>query len=203
MEIAFAAGRQIGEAAPRAADLPRKLRGGRVTSGQVFCGGGAVNSKGSEIMLREKIGESLKTAMRAKDAAALSTLRMIGAAIKQKDIDVARARGDQQISDEEILNLLQGLIKSRRESIEQFKTGGRQDLVDKETAEIDVIEQFLPKQMSDSEAKDVIKSVIASLGASSIKDMGKVMNELKTKYAGQLDMSRVSGTVKELLSGGK
>ncbi len=154
-------------------------------------------------MLREKIGETLKTAMRAKDAAALSTLRMIGAAIKQKDIDVARARGDQQINDDEILNLLQGLIKSRRESIEQFKTGGRQDLVDKETAEIAVIEQFLPKQMSDDEARDVIKSIISSLGASSIKDMGKVMNELKTKYAGQLDMSKVSATVKELLSGGK
>lgn len=203
MEIALAAGREIGDAAPRAADLPRKLHGRRVTSGQFLCGVNAVYSKGSEIMLREKIGESLKTAMRAKDAAALSTLRMIGAAIKQKDIDVARARGDQQISDDEILNLLQGLIKSRRESIEQFKTGGRQDLVDKETAEIAVIEQFLPKQMSDAEARDVIKSIISSLGASSIKDMGKVMNELKMKYAGQLDMSKVSATVKELLSGGK
>ncbi len=151
-------------------------------------------------MLRDRIGESLKTAMRAKDAAALSTLRMIGAAIKQKDIDVARARGDQQISDQEILNLLQGLIKSRRESIEQFKAGGRQDLVDKETAEIAVVEQFLPKQMSADEARDAIKSIIAALGASSIKDMGKVMNELKAKYAGQLDMTKVSGMVKELLT---
>ena len=154
-------------------------------------------------MLREKVGETLKVAMRAKDAAALSTLRMINAGIKQKDIDVARPRGDQQISDEEILNLLQGLIKSRRESIEQFKLGGRQDLVDKETAEIAVIEQFLPKQLSADEAKAAIKSAIAAAGASSVKDMGKVMNELKTKYAGQIDVGKVSALVKELLSGAK
>ncbi len=100
-------------------------------------------------MIREQISQTLKDAMQAKDGAKTTTLRMINAAIKQKDIDVARARGDQQISDDEILNLLQGLIKSRRESIDLYRQGERQDLVDKEAGEIAIIEQFLPKQMSE------------------------------------------------------
>ena len=152
-------------------------------------------------MLREKITESLKAAMIAKNEAATSTIRMINSAIKQKDIDVARPRGDQQIAEEEILSLLQGLIKSRRESVELYKQGGRQDLVDKENAEIAVIEQFLPKQMSEDEVKAAVKGLITSLGASGIKDMGKVMGQLKTQFAGQMDMSRASAVVKELLSG--
>jgi uncharacterized protein YqeY len=151
-------------------------------------------------MLREKITESLKDAMRAKDEAGVSTLRMINAAIKQKDIDVARPRGDQTIKEEEILSLLQGLIKSRRESIALYQQGNRQDLVDKENAEIVVIERFLPKQMSDAELKDAVKGIIASTGAATIKDMGKVMGVLKTQYAGQVDMNKASAAVKELLS---
>lgn len=151
-------------------------------------------------MLREKITESLKTAMVAKNEGAVSTLRMINAAIKQKDIDVARPRGDQQIKDEEILVLLQGLIKSRRESIELYQRGRRQDLADKESAEIRVIEAFLPKQLSEAEIKDVVKKIIGATGAAGIKDMGKVMGALKTQYAGQLDMNKASAAVKELLS---
>ncbi len=151
-------------------------------------------------MIREKIAEILKDAMRAKDEAKTTTLRMVNSAIKQKDIDVARPRGDQQISEEEILNLLQNLIKSRRESIDLYKQGGRQDLVDKESSEVAIIEQFLPKQMSEDETREAVRGLIGSLGASSIKDMGKVMAALKAKYAGQLDPAKASAVVKQLLS---
>lgn len=151
-------------------------------------------------MLRDKISEALKEAMRSKNAAALTTIRMINAGIKQKDIDVARARGDQTITDEEILSLLQSLIKSRRESIEMFKQGGRQDLIEKESAEITVIEQFLPRQLNAEETQAVVKAAIASASATSIKDMGKVMAVLKSQYAGQLDMSKAGPIVKELLA---
>lgn len=151
-------------------------------------------------MLRAKITESLKEAMIAKNEAATQTIRMINSAIKQKDIDVARARGDQQIAEEEVLSLLQGLIKSRRESVALYQQGGRQDLVDKENAEIAIIEKFLPKQMSEDEAKAAIKSIVAATGAASIKDMGKVMAQLKTQYAGQMDMSKASALVKDVLS---
>ncbi|MDX1921829.1 MAG: GatB/YqeY domain-containing protein [Alphaproteobacteria bacterium] len=150
--------------------------------------------------LREKITESLKAAMIAKDEASVSILRMINAAIKQKDIDVARPRGDQQISPEEVLSLMQGMIKQRRESIELYKQGGRQELVDKENAEIAAIEKFLPKQMSEDEVRGVVKGLIASTGAAGIKDMGKIMGVLKTQYAGQLDMGKASGIIKEMLS---
>lgn len=151
-------------------------------------------------MLREKITESLKAAMIAKDEASVSILRMINAAIKQKDIDVARPRGDQQISPEEVLSLMQGMIKSRRESVELYTKGGRQELADKENAEIAAIEKFLPKQMSEDEVRGVVKGLIASTGAAGIKDMGKIMGVLKTQYAGQLDMGKASGIIKEMLS---
>ncbi|HZV20017.1 MAG TPA: GatB/YqeY domain-containing protein [Hyphomicrobiales bacterium] len=151
-------------------------------------------------MIREKIAEALKQGMRAKNEAATMTLRMINAAIKQKDIDVARPRGDERISDEEILSLLQGLIKSRREAIDLYKKGGRQDLVDKEQGEIGIIEQFLPRQLSEEEAKAAVKDVVAALGAGSIKDMGKVMAALKAKYAGRLDMTKAAAIVKQVLA---
>lgn len=152
-------------------------------------------------MIREKIAQTLKEAMKAKDESRTTTIRMVNAAIKQKDIDVARARGDQQIGEDEVLNLLQSLIKSRRESIVLYEQGGRQDLVDKENAEIAVIEQFLPKQMSEGETRAAIQEIVASLGASSVKDMGKVMVALKSKYAGQLDMTKASAAVKDVLAG--
>jgi hypothetical protein len=152
-------------------------------------------------MLREKLTGALKESMLARTEATTTALRMINAAIKQKDIDVARPRGDQQIGEDEILNLLQSLIKSRRESVELYKQGGRQDLMDKEEAEIAIIERFLPKQMSEEETKAAARELAASLGASSVKDMGKVMGALKSKYAGQLDMTKASAIVKQVLAG--
>ncbi len=151
-------------------------------------------------MIREKLAGALKDAMRAKSDAT-TTIRMINAAIKQKDIDVARARGDQQIGEEEVLNLLQNLIKSRRESIELYKQGARQDLVDKEESEIAIIEQFLPKQLSEEETMAAVRELIAAVGASSVKDMGKVMATLKAKYAGQLDVAKAGAIVKQGLAG--
>ncbi len=151
-------------------------------------------------MLREKITESLKAAMLAKQEGPTATIRMVNAAIKQKDIDVARPRGDEKISDDEILSLLQGLIKSRNESITLYKQGNRQDLVDKEVAEIKVIEGFLPKQLSEDEIRNVVKQEMSASGAATIKDMGKVMGAIKGKYAGQMDMGKASAIAKELLS---
>jgi uncharacterized protein YqeY len=153
-------------------------------------------------MVREKISAALKDAMKSKNESVVSTLRSINAAIKQKDIDVARPRGDEKIADEEVLSLLQAQVKSRREAIEMFRQGNRQDLIEKETAEIAVIEQFLPQQLGAEETQAAIAAAIAKTGAASVKDMGKVMAVLKTDYAGQLDMSRASALVKQRLSGG-
>jgi uncharacterized protein YqeY len=153
-------------------------------------------------MVREKISATLKDAMKTKDTSALSTLRMINAAIKQKDIDVARPRGDERIADEEVLSLLQGMIKSRREAIEMFRQGNRDDLIEKETGEIAVIEQFLPQQLDAEATQAAIEAAITRTGAASVKDMGKVMAALKSDYAGQLDMSRASALVKQRLSAG-
>ncbi|MGF1619510.1 MAG: GatB/YqeY domain-containing protein [Rhodomicrobiaceae bacterium] len=153
-------------------------------------------------MVREKISAALKDAMKSKESSTLSTIRMINAAIKQKDIDVARPRGDDRIADEEVLNLLQGMIKSRREAIEMFRQGNREDLIEKETAEIAVIEQFLPQQLGAEETKAAIEAAIARTGAASVKDMGKVMAALKADYAGQLDMGQTSALVKQRLSAG-
>jgi uncharacterized protein YqeY len=115
---------------------------------------------------------------------------------------VARPRGDDRIADEEVLNLLQGMIKSRREAIEMFRQGNRDDLIEKETAEIAVIEQFLPQQLGAEETKAAIEAAIARTGAASVKDMGKVMAVLKADYAGQLDMGQTSALVKQRLSAG-
>jgi uncharacterized protein len=151
-------------------------------------------------MVREKISAALKDAMKSKNESGVSTMRMVNAAIKQKDIDVARPRGDEKIADEEILSLLQGLIKSRREAIEMFRQGNRDDLIQKETAEIAVIEQFLPQQLGAEETQAAVDAAIARTGAAGVKDMGKVMAVLKSDYAGQLDMSRASALVKQRLS---
>jgi uncharacterized protein YqeY len=153
-------------------------------------------------MIREKLSTALKEAMKSKNETATTTIRMVNAAIKQKDIDVARSRGDQQIGEDEVLNLLQSLIKSRRESIILYKQGGRQDLAGKEEAEIAVIEQFLPKQLSEADTIAAIREIAAATGAASVKDMGKVMSALKTTYAGQLDMTKASALVKQVLAGG-
>ena len=150
-------------------------------------------------MIREQIKSKLVEAMKAKDEKTTGTLRLINAAIKDKDID-ARSKGNMDgIDDAGVLSLLQTMIKQRRESIDMYTKGGRSDLVASEQAEIDVIQSFLPKQMSDDEVKAAIQAIVAETGASSIKDMGKVMGALKAKYAGQLDMGKASGLIKTIL----
>ena len=150
-------------------------------------------------MLREKIKAELVAAMKAKDEAKISTLRMIGAALKDKDI-AARPSGKMDgISDDEILSMFQSMIKQRKESVELYEKGGRADLADKEKKEIELISSFLPAQMDDKAIKAAIQEVITATGAASIKDMGKVMGALRAKYAGQMDFGKASGLIKSLL----
>lgn len=152
-------------------------------------------------MLREQITEAMKDAMRAREPETLSTVRMILAGIKDKDIAARPAGNANGIGDPEILSLLQSMVKQRRESVALYAQGGRGDLVAKEEAEIAVIERFLPQQMDAAEADAAITAAIAEAGASSIKDMGKVMAALKAKYSGQMDFSTVGPAVKAKLGG--
>ena len=150
-------------------------------------------------MLRNGLNDALKTAMRERDAATVSTLRMILAALKDRDI-AARPKGNAAgIGDDEIFQMLQALIKQRRESIALYEKGGRADLVAKETQEIVVIERFLPKQMDESAMGAAIAALVKELGATNVKDMGRVMGELKARYAGQMDFAKASGLVKQQL----
>jgi uncharacterized protein YqeY len=151
-------------------------------------------------MLRDRLNDALKDAMRAKDPATVSAMRLILAALKDKDI-AARTRGDgSPLKDDEILSLLQSMVKQRRESVGLYKQGGRDDLVQKEEAEIAVIERFLPQQMDEAAMTGAIKGLIAEAGATSVKDMGKVMALLKARFAGQMDPAKASGLIKSLLS---
>lgn len=151
--------------------------------------------------LREQFTEGLKTAMKSRDEAGTSTFRLIIAELKKRDID-ARGKGNTEgVSDEELAQMLQTMVKQRRESIDLYRKGGREDLAAKEAAEIVIIERFLPKQMSDTEAETAIRALIAATGAAGPKDMGKVMGALKGKFAGQIDMSRAGPIVKRLLGG--
>ena len=151
-------------------------------------------------MLRARLNEELKTAMKAKHQRAVSTVRLILAALKDRDI-AARSHGNTEgIGDEEIADLLQKMIRQRRESIELYQQGKREDLAQQEREEIAVIERFLPRQMSDAEMAEVVTAVVAELGAGSIKDMGRVMAALKQRHAGQMDFSKASALVKERLS---
>ena len=148
--------------------------------------------------MRDKINADLIVAMKAGEKVRVGTLRLVNAAIKSADID-ARPSGKDKIDDASILGVLTKMIKQRRDSIEQFVAGGRQELADKEAAEIRVIEVYLPKQMDAAEAKAAISAVIQEVGAASQKDMGKVMAALKARYAGQMDFGKASAAVKELL----
>ncbi len=152
-------------------------------------------------MLREQITEAMKDAMRAREAETLSTVRMILAGIKDKDIAARPAGNASGIGDPEILSLLQTMVKQRRESVALYAQGGRDDLVAKEQAEITVIERFLPAQMDAAATDAAITAAIAESGAASIKDMGKVMAALKAKYSGQMDFSTVGPAVKAKLGG--
>lgn len=151
-------------------------------------------------MLRPQFTEKLKEAMHAKDETAVSTLRLIIAALKDRDI-AARSKGNKDgISEDEIMSMLQSMIKQRHESVKMYERGGRDDLKDREAAEIRIIEGFLPKQLDETEMKAAIDGVMADVGATGIKDMGKVMGVLKDKYAGQMDFAKASGLVKEKLT---
>ncbi len=153
-------------------------------------------------MLRAEINEALKSAMKAKDQRATSTLRLILAALKDRDIAARGKSASEEITDEEILEMLQKMIRQRHESIEYYKKGGRADLVQRETEEIEIIRRFLPEQLDQEDMTAAIKVVIAEVGAAGIKDMGRTMAALKQDYAGRMDFAKASAIVKQRLSGG-
>ena len=150
-------------------------------------------------MLRDEINTALKGAMKARDERRVSTLRLVNAALKNADFD-AQGRGKPVLSDEEILGLLQKLIKQRQEAVELYDKGGRAELAAQEREEIAIISTYLPKQMSEADVKAAIATAIAETGAAGIKDMGKVIGALKAKYAGQMDFGKASGMVKAALT---
>jgi uncharacterized protein YqeY len=150
-------------------------------------------------MLREDIQNALKEAMKAKDMETVSAVRLIIAGQKVKDVE-ARGSGKDMASDQELMSMMQTMIKQRNESARIYREGGREELAEKEEKEIKVIERFLPKQLSEEEMSDKISEIIEVIGASSIKDMGKVMAEIKAKYAGQIDMGKASSLIKAKLS---
>jgi uncharacterized protein YqeY len=149
--------------------------------------------------MREKIAADLKTAMKAGERARVDALRLINAALKDKDIE-ARGTG-KTLGEDDVLALLQKMIKSRQESLEIYEKAGRTDLADKEKGEIAVISAYLPQQLSEAEAADAVKAAISEVGATSIKDMGKVVATLKAKYTGRMDFGKASAAVKAALSG--
>ena len=151
-------------------------------------------------MLRDEINTALKDAMKARDEPRVSTLRLVNAALKNADIE-AQGKGKHALSDEELLGLLQKLIKQRQEAVELYDKAGRTELADRERGEIEIITAYLPKQMSEAEAQAAVAQVIKATGATSIKDMGKVMAALKQGYAGRLDFGKANGLVKARLSG--
>lgn len=151
-------------------------------------------------MLRPRLSDALKTAMKAKDQVAVSTLRLILTAIKDRDI-AARSKGnDEGISETEILQVLQTMVRQRHESIELYRKGNREELAQQEEAEIAVIESFMPRQLNDKEIEAAIGAVIEETGAGSIKDMGKAMGLLRERYAGQMDFGRAGALLKARLT---
>ena len=150
--------------------------------------------------LREHFTEQLKASMKAGDPARTSTLRMILARVKDADI-AARPKGVPAVPDEEIVSALRGMVKSRRESIELYRQGKRPELVAKEEAEITVIESFLPRQMDETAVEQAVADAVAATGASSIRDMGRVMAALREKHAASLDMAKAGPLVKARLGG--
>ena len=148
--------------------------------------------------MREKITQDVKTAMKAGEKDRLSTLRMMQAAIKDRDI-ANRGLGKEAAGDDELLQLLTKMVKQREESAAIYDKGGRPELAAKEREEIGFIQAYMPRQLSDDETKSAIAAIIAETGAASIKDMGKVMTELRAKYSGQMDFGKASGVIKSLL----
>ncbi len=150
---------------------------------------------------RTEFNNALKDALREKDKVAMGAIRLMVAALKDRDIE-ARGKGNADgISESDILSMLQSMIKQRQESMKTYRDAGRDDLADREEQEIKIIERFLPQQMSEDDMRAVVDGLISELGVADIKDMGRLMAELKKRYAGQLDMGRASGVVKEKLAG--
>jgi uncharacterized protein YqeY len=149
---------------------------------------------------REALTEALKDAMKARDSRAVSTLRMIMAKLKDKDIEARGLGNPGGVDESAVLAALQGMVKQRRESIELYQQGGRDDLVAAESAEIAVIERFMPKQMDQAATEAAIKGLIAEIGAAGIKDMGRTMAALRERYAGQMDFGKASAMVKTALT---
>ena len=150
-------------------------------------------------MLRDAINNAVKEAMKARDERKLSTLRMVNATIKNADIE-ARGQGKPPLADGDLLGVLQKMIKQRQEAVELYDKGGRAELAAQEREEIAVISAYLPKQMSEDDVKAAISAIIVETKAAGIKDMGKVINALKAKYAGQMDFGKASGLVKAALT---
>ena len=149
---------------------------------------------------RTELNNALKSALKAKNQVAMSTIRLINAAIKDRDI-AARSKGDADgIHDDEILSLFQSMIKQRKDSSKVYREGNRDDLAEREEEEIKIIQTFLPAQLSEDEIKELVQSIIAEIGAQDIKDMGKVMGELKKNYADSIDFSKAGTILKELLN---
>lgn len=154
--------------------------------------------------MRDRILQAVKDAMKSGDKRRLATLRLITAAIKDRDLaagidEKGQPTGRDKIADQDILGLLQKMIKQRRESLDVYTKAGRDDLAEQETSEIAVIEEYLPKQMDEGEAKKAVAAVMKELNAAGLKDMGRVMAVLKERYMGQMDFSKASAAVKELL----
>ena len=150
-------------------------------------------------MLRTNLKDSLKEAMKSKDKRKTSTLRLILATLKDRDI-ASRDKGSEDgISDEEILQMLTTMVRQRKESVKAYEEGGRIDLATSEQEEIDIITEYLPRQFNDEETKKAVEETIAEIGAEGLKDMGKTMGALKSKYAGRLDFSKANAFVKAAL----
>ncbi len=152
--------------------------------------------------LREQLNESMKDAMRAKDARRLSTLRMVLAALKDRDIAARTETSRELLGDDDILLLLAKMIKQREESAAAYDAGNRPELASAEREEIAIIRSFMPKQMGEAEVRTAAAALIAELGATQMKDMGRVMAAMKERFAGQMDFAKASAMVKSMLSGG-
>jgi uncharacterized protein YqeY len=151
-------------------------------------------------VLRDEINSALKVAMKARDQRRVSTLRLVSAAIQNADIE-AQVQGRRPLADDELLALLQKMIKQHQESVEIYDKAGRRELADQERGEIEIISAYLPQQMSEPEVKAAIADIVRQVGAQNIKDMGKVMAALKAGYAGKMDFGKASGLVKGMLAG--
>ena len=150
--------------------------------------------------MRDILDKSLKDAMRARDTQKISTIRLINAAIKDRDIAIRSEDNLEGVSDEEILSILSKMIKQRKESAKQYEEGGRLELAQQEFEEIEIIENFLPKQLDLNEIEQIVKKIILEINANSLRDMGKVMSLLKENYSGKMDFGKAGVVAKELLS---